>query len=51
MNWGDKLHEVKSRLVLDKDNTVYVMIDLNTGKETDGIKIEGIFIPPECLSK
>lgn len=51
MEWGDKLYEVKSRLVIDKDNTIYVMIDLNTGKETDVNKLEGFFVSPECLSK
>lgn len=50
MNWHDTPYAVESRLVRDRDNVVYLMIDLNTAKKADTNKIEGVFMTPECFS-
>lgn len=51
MNWGDTPYAVEARLVKDSKGTIYIMVDLNTGKVADTRQIEGAFITPKRLSK
>lgn len=50
MNWEKTPYAVESRIVSDRNNNTFIMIDLNTGKVADTNKIEGVFMPPERFS-
>ena len=49
MEWGDIPHSVEARLVRDRRDRIYLMIDLKTGKPVDTSKINGVFLTPACL--
>ena len=50
MNWGKTPYAVEARIVSDRNNNSFIMIDLNTGKVVDTSKIEGVFMLPERFS-
>ncbi|MCR5112002.1 MAG: hypothetical protein K6B38_14060 [Ruminococcus sp.] len=49
MEWGNIPHSVEARLVSDRRERVYLMIDLKTGKPVDASKINGVLLTPACL--
>lgn len=51
MGWADTPHSVESRLVKGPDDRIYLLIDLNTGKEIDRLPFKGAFTVPKCLTR
>ena len=49
MGWGDTAYAVETRLVRDKNDVIYLMIDLKSGKPADTKEICGTLYTPECL--